>query len=638
MSDLASRCLCGVNRHAILSAFALAVLSTNSIHCAAESRFPEGIHERLVTTVGTAETEAYRAIVEEFDVYLKANSDDSIALVERCRFISNFAYREDETIASAYEDSEACIEELADGKQSLRPEVKLFLLEQKWGDEAVHEAERLLASAKSWPASRRAALHARLSQLYELSDPNKAGRHATAAVELDPGTDVQIAAATYQLRIGAKRKAVELISTLPQDGWNAWNLEQAVDLLLKAGDVGTAYQLVEAKPEIQLGETARYGLARALLEAGDSVAGKSIMRHPATESEGEEYQAFRGYAPLRQFFELQRDYSSPAEALTAYQELRDIGWRADPFAWYRLSLATVAPAAPWRLRDLLGIAAFVSALVAIAMLPLVVIVPIHYRSLAKRVRGAASAESSPVSTWTLADMWYATGAILTLMTLALYVTAYPYFENLLTPVFDEYVEEQATIDHASLGRAYLLFNVLCLVAMIPLLRKVPWRSLTASQWSLRRSLTVGAGAGLAFVILATIVNGLLAWNGLAIGPGSETFMAMQGINEAFGALALIAFACILTPLLEEFVFRGVVLRASAQHLALWVAVLVQASLFVFWHEDAGDYPALFLFALASAWLALRSGGLAAPIAFHAMVNLIAVAGILQFSRAINPAG
>jgi membrane protease YdiL (CAAX protease family) len=619
-------------------ALACALFSAATVPCIAESPFPEESHVSLVERVGTAETGAYGAILADFDTYLAANPEDSIAWVERCQFIMNFAYQEDETIESAYDDGEDCIEALEESELSGRPEVQLFLLEQQWGDEAIGEGEALLSASADWPISRRAALHARLSQLYAAQDEDKAGRHATAAVELDPATEVQIAAASYQLRLGAKRRAVELINSLPEQSWNTWILDQAVDVLLQAGDPAHAYQIVAAKPELVLGESMRYSLARALVEAGDAAAGQAVLRRIPPPAEDDDLEVYRGYETLRKLFEFQRDYGSPQEAQSAYQDLRDEGWRADPFAWYRFSLATASPSAPWRVRDLLGIGALGLLLLVCAVLPLAVVAPIHYRSLAKRVRGISIAEPSAASPWTLKDMWYALCAMLTLMSLALYVIAYPQFEDLVAPVFDGYAAAGAEIDHAALGRAYLFGNLLCLVAMIPLFRKISWQSLLAGQWKIPRSLLIGAGAGFGFVILAAIVKGLLAWNGLAIGPGSETFMALQGIEDSLGPLALLAFACVLTPLLEEFVFRAVVLRASARHIVRWGAVLLQAALFVAWHEDPSDFPLLMLFALGCAWLALRSGGLVAPMAFHAAVNLVAVVAILLFSRAVNQVG
>jgi uncharacterized protein len=617
---------------------ALALAACMAAPAIADSPYPAGSHRKLVESVGAAESETYREIVEAFDAHLSTVPLDIVARVERCRFITDFAYREETAIESAYDDSEACIEELTDSGQSGRPEVQLFLLEQKWGDDAIREAEELLRSSGNWPAPQRGALHARLSELFAAEDQDKAGRHAMMAVTLDPATRLQIDAADFQVRIGAKGRAVGLVRSFPVEGWDTWTLQRAVDVMVRAGDPGSAYALVKELPAIELNLTARVGLARALLDAGLTEAGKALLDAAPAPPAGEEAAAYGGYLELREVFELRRDFGTAAEATGAYQELRDVGWRADPFAWYRLSLASADARAPLRGRDLLGFGSLLLALFTVALLPLLIIAPIHYRSLANRLRGIAMPERTSASPWNLRQMWYAMAAILTLMLMAAYVVAYPQFEELLAPAFDAYPVASGNADSAQLARAYMLGTVLGLLAMIPLLRGTTRETWLGTRWRPARSLIVGVSLAVGLVTVAAVFKGLLAWRGIAVGPGSETFRAMQGIDEILGPWALVAFASILTPALEEFVFRGVVLRTCARHLALWTAVVIQAVIFVAWHEEVGDFPVLFLFALCGAWLALRSGGLLAPIAFHAGVNLIAVTTILNFSRFVSQSG
>jgi membrane protease YdiL (CAAX protease family) len=191
------------------------------------------------------------------------------------------------------------------------------------------------------------------------------------------------------------------------------------------------------------------------------------------------------------------------------------------------------------------------------------------------------------------------------------------------------------VDDIALGRAFLWGAVFSLIALIPLLRQVSLQALVAMQWSVGRSTVSGAGLALGLVFAAKIFHGLKASAGPAIGPGSDTILGMQGIHQAYGAWALLGFAVVLIPMLEEFVFRGVFLRVAARHLAFWAAAVVQAVAFVLWHEEAGDFPVLLAFAMIAAWLAVRSGGLLAPVTFHAVVNLIAISQVLQHGAAVR---
>jgi uncharacterized protein len=84
--------------------------------------------------------------------------------------------------------------------------------------------------------------------------------------------------------------------------------------------------------------------------------------------------------------------------------------------------------------------------------------------------------------------------------------------------------------------------------------------------------------------------------------------------------------------IEEFVFRGVLLRTAARHVAFWAAVLIQAVLFTIFHEDLTSWPVIFILALTAAWLARRSGGLLAPITLHALNNAFFAFSLIGFSR------
>ena len=80
---------------------------------------------------------------------------------------------------------------------------------------------------------------------------------------------------------------------------------------------------------------------------------------------------------------------------------------------------------------------------------------------------------------------------------------------------------------------------------------------------------------------------------------------------------------IAAPVGEEFLFRGLLLRACLRHVSFPVANGLQALLFAAMHFDLGAMPFLFAFGLAAGWLARRSGGLLAPMVMHAALNLVA---------------
>lgn len=84
---------------------------------------------------------------------------------------------------------------------------------------------------------------------------------------------------------------------------------------------------------------------------------------------------------------------------------------------------------------------------------------------------------------------------------------------------------------------------------------------------------------------------------------------------------LAAFAVVLAPVAEEFIFRGVLYPAVKQfgypRLA-WIGVSLAFALI---HDDAATFVPLFVLALGLTWLYERTDNLLAPITAHALFNL-----------------
>lgn len=93
-------------------------------------------------------------------------------------------------------------------------------------------------------------------------------------------------------------------------------------------------------------------------------------------------------------------------------------------------------------------------------------------------------------------------------------------------------------------------------------------------------------------------------------------------------LLLILSAVTLTPLIEEILFRGILLSALVRHLGVRAAMALDALLFALFHlpdlgfRIAGLLP-LALLGLLCCWRRIRSGSIYASVAVHAGFNLLA---------------
>jgi len=599
----------------------------------AETSFGEGSAKVFAERVQTAHTAEYQRVLVEFDTYLARFPDNSIASVERCKFIDAFAYSEDESIKTAFDDARKCEKGLRNGPNTESGAVKLYLWSTTAWEDSTAEGETLLKEYSSWTLLQQAALHEGLSSRYEQSDPLRAGDHATKAVGLDPRSGMRIRAAEHYIKIGAKVRAIATLQAMPAGDWNADTLELAVTMLLKLGETVAARNLVEENPDVELPTASRIMLAQSLLTAGETDAGRALAKKfldvaEPSDSFGSELE--------RKVFEFQLNHGSAEDANIAYRALRDKGFGADAFARHRLALTMTHWSAPWQLEDLTGIGALLLALAAVCMLPLVVIVPIHYRSVVKRLSGFTVAAAGPESPWSLRSVWYGLASNTVVGLIALYYFSYPDFEGIFRPFFDIPFSFDRSLDDIALGRAMFWSSVLSLLLLLPLLRYVKVGPLLLGKWSARRSIMTGIGFSFLLLMLnsfLTVIFGI--YSSTSIGLGTDTVRSLQGIKSVYGSIGLLVCAAVIVPIVEEFLFRGVMLRSVARHLKFWVSVLVQAVIFTAWHESPAAFPFLFVFAIVNSLLAQRSGGLLAPVALHSLNNVFAVIAILKLTDSVG---
>jgi len=146
---------------------------------------------------------------------------------------------------------------------------------------------------------------------------------------------------------------------------------------------------------------------------------------------------------------------------------------------------------------------------------------------------------------------------------------------------------------------------------------------------------VPAGMGLQIAI-ALITAPLIFWL-FPDGPPEQGVAEIAAQSEsAIDQLAVFAAVAVGAPLIEEIIFRGMLLAALARRLSRWSAILLSAVIFASVHlldpNAIAVVPGLFLLGVALAWAAMRAGNLSLPIALHSGINLLAAISILYGSE------
>ncbi|MGJ7529287.1 lysostaphin resistance A-like protein [Variovorax sp. GB1P17] len=89
---------------------------------------------------------------------------------------------------------------------------------------------------------------------------------------------------------------------------------------------------------------------------------------------------------------------------------------------------------------------------------------------------------------------------------------------------------------------------------------------------------------------------------------------------ADGSIAAVLAVCVMAPLLEEMLFRGIVLRGFLQRYSRWQAICLSALLFGAAHMNIYQFVVGFVMGVVLAWLYERTRSLIPCIALHATYN------------------
>ncbi|MDA3937137.1 MAG: CPBP family glutamic-type intramembrane protease [Actinomycetota bacterium] len=120
------------------------------------------------------------------------------------------------------------------------------------------------------------------------------------------------------------------------------------------------------------------------------------------------------------------------------------------------------------------------------------------------------------------------------------------------------------------------------------------------------------------------------WSPPAAAAGDLTDVFGGGSAGLVLAVLLVVF---VGPLIEEIVFRSVLLSAFRERWGDWAAILLSASLFGLYHFSAWMFLPAFALGVALGWLANSREGLWPPLVLHALYNGVAVAAAFYVAAA-----
>jgi membrane protease YdiL (CAAX protease family) len=220
----------------------------------------------------------------------------------------------------------------------------------------------------------------------------------------------------------------------------------------------------------------------------------------------------------------------------------------------------------------------------------------------------------------LGAAWFAFGLLI--MT---EVTVFWFYQpEVLRGWFAESETEVLVSDTALLNSQILSWSLLVAVFVFLLRRARNWSLLGAGDWGLAKCVAIGTACALGLRVLVHAY--VSVWPESIVGLASNiqpaTEQMMGAFLDEYGALGLIFSLGIVVPIVEELLFRGVLLQSLAKHLPFGWANLIQACVFAGWHENHRLFPFFIVFGLACGIATRRSRSLVSAIVLHAVNNTL----------------
>jgi len=574
-----------------------------------------GSNERLVKEIGKAQSTAYHEAVEAYRQASKTYPEDAELALERVLFIEHFVDMEDGTIESASADHEEAHAELLK-RFPEEPETLMHELERTWGDGFEAKALACVPKSEDWSPKQLARFALLRAQRCEEGDKAAKLRFAKQSFDAEPGTEAGLLLAEGLLDAGKKGEASRILRHPVFEEVEPWVRCSQMDLHFKLGEGALAVKRFKELQEKTPAMVQSTEIAEKLAKAGALDLARKVLDGLPDNEWSRERQASARFK-----FELLHGDAAQAEA--AYRKLREHGFETDPFLGKRMQLLLKHPSSGWAWSDLGPGLCLLLLLVVAACLPLLLLVPVHYWSLLRQ-RAGKTVEGL-ASPWGLRAAWLMTGT----MAVGIFLGVWLAKPDLLTQGNGKAAVE--TLSDAELLRGQVvMWGLVTVLGLAFLWRARRWDLFGAGRWSVGKSVGLGMGMGLGLRIVLVIYVTIFSLTDLGVSQASpHVAQLLSALRHEWGALAMVGVTAVFVPLLEELVFRGVLLGALARHIPFWAANLLQAACFTMVHEDHRLIPFFMGFALVAGLLVRRSGGLLGALCLHALNNLVACLGLLS---------
>ncbi len=100
----------------------------------------------------------------------------------------------------------------------------------------------------------------------------------------------------------------------------------------------------------------------------------------------------------------------------------------------------------------------------------------------------------------------------------------------------------------------------------------------------------------------------------------------------FGWLGAFMKVAVVAPIVEELIFRGLILQGFRKNYSGFTAVVMSALLFALFHLNPWQFPATFVLGLLLGWIVLRTNSIVLAILGHSINNFLVLLSITYWDK------
>ena len=583
-------------------------------------------HEQLVKELEQFSDKHFHEILKRYDTYLKNNHKDVYVQIEKCKFLEFAQYDSYDNYNPNQSLFDSCTEQLLLNFPD-EPEVLLYQMSIKWGDERDEVFDLIKESIHQhneiWNDQQKAAYQFEKAKACYHSDLyDEAHTYALHATNRDSTYKTELIFIRILLANDDLSRAKEFLIEYTDTTLGLWDLKQRANLFIELEEYNQAmyfYDFISQKDSTfnnnnELAHTfeklEQYAQARKYWVADTSANWNKDEAH---------------------FALLQHDlqYQTSKEVDQSYNAYRDLGFYTDPLGLYRIKILFKHPLMGWAFRDLGGLLYLAFICLILISLPSIWVLPVYVIGHRWQLYRP---NSSDHSSWSIKQYWSVSAAYL----LALFVSICIDPEIIYSWI--NWVDYQEEITQAQEAYSTLVFFL-----MVSIIGALHLTKNKVSDLFQQHDTNLNKHIGNAFILLIGLkfvfyLYKILVIKGIGIDPAdfqliSYPFSAARedilGLFKVYGSGVGILIVAFLIPIVEEIIFRGLILKSTSKYLRFTGANILQAFFFACVHFSLILFPFYFVFGILCGNFYRKSNSLIPAIIFHIFNNLLA-AGALMY--------